>query len=139
MKILIRLALNSDIEKLQKLDKWPSFNKWQQMIYCEEAIVLEIDGELVGLLRYSILWTTVPFIGLIYIKPEFQKQGYSRQMLDFLKDYLKKQGYVALLSSSQTNEPVPQAWHVRMGFSTNGIIENIDDDNVGEIVYRMLL
>ncbi len=139
MKTRIRLAENSDIERLQKLDKWPDSQKWQQMIFCEEVIVLEIDENLAGLLHYSVLWTTVPFIGLIYIKPEFQKHGFSRQMLEFLKKHLKKKGYVALLSSSQTNEPVPQAWHVHMGFSTNGIIENIDDDNIGELVYRMLL
>lgn len=139
MNSQIRLAVAADIPELQKLDRWLSEEKWQRKIHCEEVIVLEADGQLSGLLRFSLLWTTVPFIGLIYIKPELQKKGCSRKMLEFLKAHLKKQGYVALLSSSQTNEVEPQMWHVHMGFKTNGIIENIDDDNIGEIVYRMLL
>lgn len=139
MNSLIRLAKVSDITELEKLDPWPGKEKWQRKIEGEEVIVLEINNRLVGLLRFSLLWTTVPFIGLIYIKPDFQKKGFSRQMLDFLCKHLKKKGYVALLSSSQTNEVTPQAWHVHMGFKTNGIIENIDDDNIGEIVYRKLL
>ncbi len=36
-------------------------------------------------------------------------------------------------------EPEPQAWHIHMGFKSNGIIENIDDEGVGEIVFRIML
>jgi len=50
-----------------------------------------------------------------------------------------EQGYVALLSSSQTDEPGPQRWHLYMGFTSNGIIENVADDGVGEMVYRVSL
>jgi hypothetical protein len=46
---------------------------------------------------------------------------------------------VALLSSSQTDEPEPQRWHLHMGFSSGGIIENVAADGVGEIVYRLML
>jgi len=46
---------------------------------------------------------------------------------------------VALLSSSQTDEPEPQRWHLHMGFTSNGLIENIADDGVGELVYRLML
>lgn len=139
MSAQIRLATTADIPELEKLDQWPGKEKWQRKIYCEEVIVLEVDNKLAGLLRFCVIWTTVPFIELIYIKAEHQKKGYSKLMLEFLCDHLKKLGYVALLSSSQTNEVTPQAWHVHMGFKTNGIIENIDDDNIGEIVYRLLL
>jgi len=46
---------------------------------------------------------------------------------------------VALLSSSQTDEPGPQRWHLHMGFTSNGIIENIADDGVDRVVYQVLL
>lgn len=139
VEVNVRLAENKDIDRLSLLDRWPSKETWKRKINNGEVIVLAVDCEVVGLLRYSVLWTTVPFIGLIYIEDKFQKKGYSRKLLEFTRDYLKKCGYVALLSSSQTNEPEPQAWHKHVGFRTNGIIENIDDDDVGEIVYRMLL
>ena len=138
-KPTIRLAALSDIAALQALDPWPKAKTWQQKITNAEVIVLEVDAQVVGLARYAVLWTTVPFLGLIEIDAAHRKKGYSRPMLEFLKQHLREQGFVALLSSSQTDESEPQAWHRHMGFKSNGIIENIADDDIGEIVYRLML
>lgn len=135
----VRIALQKDLPALQALDSWPSAQVWQQKIDAQEVIVLEADGQLSGLMRFTRLWTTVPFLGLVWLEPACRGQGYSRQMLEFLTTHLKQSGAVALLSSSQTNEPTAQAWHVHMGFHTNGVIENIADNNIGEIVYRLML
>jgi GNAT superfamily N-acetyltransferase len=137
--IQVRFAIDSDMPQLKNLDPWPRESVWQHKIAAREVIVLEADATLVGLARYTLLWTTVPFLGLIFILEPYRGQGLSRRLLDFLCDHLRAQGYVALLSSSQTDEVAPQNWHRHMGFYTNGVIENIADDNVGEIVYRLLL
>jgi GNAT superfamily N-acetyltransferase len=78
-------------------------------------------------------------MGLIVIEEAHRSKGYSKLLLEFLKQHLRDQGYIALLSSSQTDEPTPQNWHRHMGFKSNGIIENIMDEDVGEIVYRLML
>ncbi len=135
----VRLAQPGDIPALQRLDPWPKERIWQQKIANGEVIVLELEDKIVGLARYAVLWTTVPFLGLIEIAEAHRKQGHSRIILTFLIAHLKAQGYVALLSSSQTDEPEPQAWHLYMGFTSNGIIENIADEGVGELVYRLML
>ncbi len=124
---------------MQKLDPWPKTHVWRQKITDGEVIVLTFDGSVVGVAHYAVLWATVPFLGLIEIDEAHRGKGYSRLMLAFLKNYLLEQGYAALLSSSQTDEPEPQRWHLHMGFTSNGIIENIADDGVGEVVYRVLL
>lgn len=139
MSAITRLAQNSDIPLLQAIDSWPKEAIWKQKIHSQEVIVLELDQKIIGVIRYSVLWTSVPFMGLIEIFAEHQKKGYSILLLDFLKQHLRNQGFVALLSSSQTNEPEPQAWHSHMGFTTNGIIENIADEGIGEVVYRLML
>jgi GNAT superfamily N-acetyltransferase len=139
MNASVRLAQPLDIAKLQRLDRWPKEHIWQHKIAGAEVIVLELDTEIIGLIRYEVLWTTVPFMGLIVIEEAHRNKGYSTLLLEFLKEQLRSQGYLALLSSSQTDEPTPQAWHRHMGFKSNGIIENIADDDVGEIVYRMML
>jgi N-acetylglutamate synthase-like GNAT family acetyltransferase len=136
---VMRLAKPSDIPKLQRLDRWPKEHIWQHKIAGGEVIVLELNAEIIGLIRYEVLWTTVPFMSLIAIEEIHRNKGYSKLLLEFLKEQLRSQGYLALLSSSQTDEPTPQAWHRHMGFKSNGIIENIADDAVGEIVYRMML
>jgi GNAT superfamily N-acetyltransferase len=139
MNPFVRFAQPSDIPKLQRLDRWPKEHIWQHKIAGGEVIVLELASEIIGLIRYEVLWTTVPFMGLIVIEEAYRKKGYSKLLLEFLKHYLREQCYLALLSSSQTDEPEPQAWHRHMGFKSNGIIENIADDDVSEIVYRIIL
>lgn len=135
MKASVRLAGDADLPALQRLDRWPKERVWRHKIAGGEVIVLELEGRVVGLVRYELLWTTVPFMSLIEIEPEHRGKGYSRLLLGFLTAHLKTQGYVALLSSSQTDEPEPQRWHLHMGFRSNGIIENIMDEGVGELVY----
>ncbi len=136
---ITRLASEADIPALRALDRWPSEAAWRRAVGHEAVLVLEDDGALIGLAHYSVLWTTVPFLGLIHVVPEHQGRGLSRLLLGALIDHLRVQGYVALLSSSQTDEPEPQAWHLHMGFAPNGIIENIADEGVGELVYRLML
>ena len=139
MSAAVRLARETDIPALQQLDPWPKEHIWRQKIAAGEVVVLELDNTIIGLMRYDLLWTTVPFLGLIEIEAAHRGRGYSRIMLEFLTTHLREQGYVALLSSSQTDESKPQRWHLHMGFSSNGIIENVMDEGVGELVYRLML
>ena len=139
MSASVRLAGLGDVTALQRLDPWPKEPVWRQKIVAGEVIVLELEGSVIGLIRYTVLWTTVPFMGLIEIAAAHRGKGYSRILLSFLKDHLRARGYVALLSSSQTDEPEPQRWHLHMSFTANGLIENIADEGVGELVYRLML
>ncbi len=136
---IVRFAVKEDIKQLLVVDPWPRDDVWAMKVAAKEVVVLDNDGLIVGLARFSLLWTTVPFLGLICINSKFRGKGYSREMLEFLQNDLREQGYVVLLSSSQTNEPEPQEWHRKMGFKSNGIIENIADDDIGEVVFRKIL
>jgi len=135
----IHFADEADIPQLKKLDSWTKDSMWRRKIFGHEVIVLEIENQIAGLIRYDVLWSTVPFLSLIFVEEAHRGKGYSHKLLEFLKQHLRDEGYVALLSSSQTDEPEAQNWHRHMGFKSNGIIENIADDDIGEVVFRMLL
>lgn len=134
-----RLATPADIPALHTLDRWPGEDAWRHMIAGGQVVVLDAGGDIAGLAHYAVLWTTVPFLNMIVIQEGSRGRGHSRTLLGFLNDHLRGRGYVALLSSSQTDEPEPQAWHRHMGFTSNGIIENIAEEGVGEVVYRLML
>lgn len=135
----VRLAGTDDICALRTLDGWPSLGAWRRLIGNAEVVVLEVEGTVVGMAHYAVLWTTVPFLSMIVLHPDHRGRGYSRMLLDYLGERLRAQGYVALLSSSQTDEPEPQAWHRHLGFASGGIIENIADEGIGEVVFRLEL
>jgi len=103
------------------------------------ALVAEVDGTAVGYLRVELLWGTQPYIALIRVLPPHRRQGVGRALLAHLEDALRKDGHAVLLSSSQADEPEPQAWHRRMGFEECGIINGINQGGVGEVFFRKRL
>ena len=103
------------------------------------VFVAELSGSLVGYLRLEYIWHKVPFISLIIVKEGFRGRGIGKAMLNFVENYLKAKGYKFLYSSSQANEPGPQAWHRKMGFEECGFIAGINEGGVGEIVFRKKL
>jgi len=93
----------------------------------------------VGYLRLEYLWSTVPYIGVIFVQGAYQQRGIGRAMLHFLEAFLRSKGYKILLSSSQVNEPSPQAWHRAVGFEECGILAGVNEDGIGEVFFRKLL
>lgn len=78
--------------------------------------VAEVAGEPVGGLQLEYLWGALPYIAMIRVLSHWQRRGVGRTLLGFVETALSAAGHSALLSSSQANEPEPQAWHLRMGF-----------------------
>ncbi len=101
-----------------------------------EIIVAEKAGQLVGYLRLEYLWSVVPYIALIWVVEDQRQRGIGRAMLRYLENVLRQQGHTALYSSSQANEPEPQAWHRHVGFEECGFIAGINEGGVGEIFFR---
>jgi len=105
----------------------------------DEVVVAEQDGESVGYARIEFLWSVVPFIALIWVLEPHRKQGVGTAILAHLEERFRAEGHEALFSSSQADEPEPQAWHRRMGFEDCGVIERINEGGVGEVFFRKVL
>ena len=101
-----------------------------------EIIVAEGAGKLVGYLRLEYLWSVVPYVALVWVVDNQRQQGIGRAMLRYLENVLRQQGHAALYSSSQANEPEPQAWHRHVGFKECGFVAGINEGGIGEIFFR---
>ena len=135
-KFIARLATIADLTFVSQ-EGYLSQALVARKIAQEECFLVEVNDEPVGYLRLEYLWSLVPYIALIHIQEGHQKQGYSRVLLDFVLETLRKNGHTCLYSSSQVDEPVPQAWHRHMGFVEAGVINGINEGGVGEIFFRM--
>jgi len=100
------------------------------------AIVAEVDRKPRGYLRMEYLWLKIPYIGVIRVDEEYRRRGVGTAMIKFLEEYLRRCGYKVLYSSSQANEPEPQAWHRKIGFEECGYIAGINEGGIGEIFFR---
>ncbi len=104
----------------------------------EEIVIAEWNGKRVGYVRLEYLWSIVPYIALIRVLPEYRRQGVGKALLRFIETFLRDTGHEALYSSSQADEPEPQAWHRYMGFVECGFIGGIND-GIGEVFFRKSL
>ncbi|WP_158602158.1 GNAT family N-acetyltransferase [Cohnella endophytica] len=99
-----------------------------------EIIIARKDERIVGFIRLEYLWSKYPYIGLIRVERDRQRQGVGKQLLAFAENHLASRGLNRLYSSSQVDEAEPQQWHRHVGFKECGIINGIND-GIGEILF----
>ena len=102
--------------------------------HIEEIVIAEWNGKRVGYVRLEYLWSIVPYIALIQVLPEYRRRGVGKALIRFIATFLREAGHEALYSSSQADEPEPQAWHRYMGFEECGFIAGINN-GVGEVFF----
>jgi GNAT superfamily N-acetyltransferase len=138
-RVLVRFAGPEDLEWCVVSDDHVTEQVIRHKIVNDEIIIAELDGQPIGYLRLEYLWSNIPYIGVIWVVELYRKEGIGRKILNFLEDYLRSRGHNALYSSSQANEPEPQAWHRSVGFQEAGIISGINEGGIGEVFFRKSL
>ena len=136
--VLVRFAVQADLDFVSR-DRFIPKEVVARKIELGEVIVAEVDGQLAGYLRLEYLWSLVPYVELIWVTPERRKQGVGRVMIAFVGEFLCQDGHDVLYSSSQADEPAPQAWHRHVGFEECGIIAGINEGGIGEVFFRKRL
>ncbi len=131
-----RFATYEDKDWVQSRDTLVTDEMFQYKLKQKEIVVGELDGKKVGYLRLEYWYLVMPFMGLVVVEEGCRNKGIGRAMLGFLEEHLVKSGYSVLYSSSDVNEPEPQAWHRHMGFKDCGIISGMNKDGIGEVVFR---
>lgn len=104
-----------------------------------DALLALRGGEPVGYLRLEWLWSKLPYIELIWVLVSHRRAGVGRALLARTEAELASQGHAALFSSSQVDEPEPQAWHRRVGFEECGLLAGLNEGGVGEVFFRKAL
>jgi GNAT superfamily N-acetyltransferase len=136
--LVVRFATPDDLDWLVAQDDIPAAIIARK-IGVSEMVIAELTGERVGFLRLEYLWSMLPYIAMIRVNEKSRQQGVGRALLAFLEAYLREHGHTRLMSSSQVDEPPPQAWHRHMGFEECGILNGINSGGVGEVFFRKAL
>lgn len=138
-KINIRLAAIADVDSCFPFDHHMDRDELTFKIKREDLVLATLDAVVIGYLRLEYLWSQHPFIAQIYILDAYRGQGIGTLLFCFLKKKLKNEGYTKLYSSSQSNEPMAQRWHLKMGFSLCGSIQGINKDVVDELFFAIAI
>ncbi len=133
--LMIRAAAAADLEFIRHA--YPvSDEVITHKLDAHEIFVAERDGHPLAQLWLEYVWSVVPYLALLRVEAEHRRKGVGSSMLRHLEDYLRARGHEVLYSSSQADEPEPQAWHRRMGFVECGFIAGMNRGGVGEVFFR---
>ena len=78
-----------------------------------------LKAPVVGVLRYSLFWRTIPFLDLLYIDDAYRRQGFGTQMMHDWETEMKKRGYKYVMTSTQADESAWQ-FYEKLGYHKVG-------------------
>ncbi len=98
----------SHLEGLTALDGHLDQAQMERKISAGEVIHAEHGSTILGILRYSLFWDELPFMNLIRVAEQHQRQGVGRSLVATWEQSMAKLGHRCVLTSTQADE---QAQH----------------------------
>lgn len=143
MEITIKNGELKDIEACHLIDKEDDFfdygtwdETFKRAVERNQLIVAEIDGQIVGYLRYGFIWDLeLPFVEMMRVLPNKRKLGIGRKLMEALIHVAKANEFTELISSTGANNKDSQSFHKKIGFKEIGKLPLIKDDHE-EIFFR---
>ena len=129
--MIIELAEESEKQKIAKLDPHVPLLRLGECILNGQVYVLK-DGSnkngahnhcekdsVVGVLRYSLFWQSIPFLDLLYIDAAYRNSGFGTQMIRKWEAVMAAGGYKYVMTSTQADE---DAWkfYEKLGYRKVG-------------------
>ena len=117
--MIIELAQNKDKQDIAKLDSHIPSSCLDECIRNGQVYVLREDptanggrnnrlkGAVVGVLRYSLFWQTIPFLDLIYLDEAYRNRGLGTELMRKWEADMASRGYKFVMTSTQADE---DAW-----------------------------
>ena len=132
----IRYAKADELEMIAEYDDHLSKEELKNAIAMKRIILLFIDGEYEGWLRFNLFWDNIPFMNLLYISEEQRGKGYGRKMVEFWEHEMEKQGYEFVMTSTQSDEEA-QFFYRKLGYTDRGALV-LPDEPLEIIFYKIL-
>ncbi len=129
--MIIELAQSKDKAKIAKLDRHIPSSRLGECISNGQVYVLKDDSiknggqnhrlkdPVVGVLRYSLFWQTIPFLDLLYIDEAYRNRGFGTEMMQKWEKQMRLLKYQYVMTSTQADE---DAWkfYEKLGYNKTG-------------------
>jgi GNAT superfamily N-acetyltransferase len=134
MTIKVRIAKSTDFPFCRKVEYKHTPDQWlHQAIQNEWFYLAELENKPVAYARLEFIWFCKPYLALLSVEDDFQRQGIGRKLLTFIAKDLKRKGYTQLFSSTEHTALNAQLFHKAVGFTECGIIVGINENGLSEI------
>ena len=130
----IRTAIPADLEGVRQYDRHISLSRLADCIRRGLVDVLVEDGRIVGVLRWSLFWQSLPFLDLIYLDESLRGHGWGTNMMAHWETNMTAQGFSDVMLSTQSDE-TSKFFYEKLGYRLCGSFLPPDQD-AEEWMYR---
>ena len=115
----IELARRGDIPALLSCDRHLPVSRLTVCVDQGMVYALRLGGRVVGVLRYSLFWQTIPFLDLIFLEEACRGQGFGRQAMAFWEKAMLDNGFRYAMVSTQADETA-RFFYEKLGYHRIG-------------------
>lgn len=129
--MIIELAQIKNRPEIERLDSHIPPSRLEECIHNGRVYILKDDSfkieeksdlrkaSVVGVMRYSLFWQTIPFLELLYVDEAYRGRGFGTKMMETWEKTMAQFGYKFVMTSTQANE---DAWrfYEKLGYRRAG-------------------
>lgn len=136
----IRAVTENDKEFVMGIDPHVDNRSYAHRVYTKSSYVIWEKNQRIGMMVHSVLWDTIPFLNLLFIKEEYRRKGFAKQAVLSWEAEMKKQGYKMALVSTRVDEEA-QYLYRKLGYIDCGglVFHNTPFDQPMEMFFRKVL
>lgn len=126
----------ADMESLEYLaanDNHITMEILEEKIKDKEIIIIKSSAKVIGWLRYSLFWDSIPFMNMLKVDELYRGKGYGKSLVEFWEREMKEQGHKILMTSTMSNESA-QHFYRKLGYKDAGCLL-LEEEGL-EIVFR---
>lgn len=121
MTVSTRVASTSDLSLLGEADNHVPADLLAQLVSAGRVMVVELDGGVVGFLRWGLFWDQVPFMNLLWVLPSRRGQGLGTALVEAWEGCQRTAGHDLVLTSTMSDER-SQHLYRRLGYVDCGAL-----------------
>ena len=115
----IRKAKIEDWQAWQVYDPHIKKEEFINKVHTERALIIYEANKVIGVFRWNLFWDSLPCMTLLYFDEAYRRKGIGRKLLTYWENEMKKQGYMAVMTSTQVDE-MSQHFYRKMGYKDCG-------------------
>lgn len=115
----VRLAETKDMTALLKYDSHLPHTRINECLWNGRIYVLCQEKEVVGVLRYSLFWQTIPFLEHLYIDESSRAKGLGRLLMAYWEAAMQTMGFPYAMLSTQEDETA-KFFYEKLGYRQIG-------------------
>ena len=130
----IRTACPADLARILSYDRHIRRDRLEDCVRQGFVDILSENGNIVGVLRWSLFWQSIPFLDLIYLDESIRGQSWGRRMMEHWESRIAALGYDHVMLSTQSDE-TSKFFYEKLGYRLCGSFLPPDQD-AEELMYR---